>query len=495
MRASAKKHAIRLLASAVWAVGSCLVVACAGPGSDAGRAPVQPYPTARRSPDEAAAKAAALASVEPAAVAPADRAAYFEAVPRTARAAREASRRQEAGDPDEPDAEALRKVLLLAQLLGTSDPELSRRVRAWLFERTGDFVEAYTSQTARVLSSAPTSPWHRSEAAWGSWVMAQLPTMTEDEAARIVRGVTGYLPQGVKAFPTVDRFTLGLAIADLWAKEGHPQVDRNRPAFENVVCSVEDDYGKLGSYCGGGKGWWYQEALSSDALTHRLAEAVLARKDPSLTAAVILGVGTTPKTLAVLSDFERDANAWRDAILAVSRVNDFHWLQDWLIPELRRVWRSHPAWRGVVLYALAQASGEHAEDDREQYGLVDFLHFSRDFEGGATRADFTSFLDQSPRALELARWIMPARTKGWSVVDLVLPRLDAYFELPRNLPARSPPGPGFGSLVGFLCYRDHDLAGLARLRAYFAKRAPSHPGDPLNALMDHYTPKECRGRG
>jgi hypothetical protein len=476
----------------VAAIGTCVVVGCGGPETDAGRDPVQTPPPPSR--EELAAKTAALASLEPTAVAPPDRAAYFDALTHVT-ASRRNGEHPEAGSPDEPDPDVVRKVLALSQVVGTSDARLASRIREWLYDRVSDFLQAYAYETAKVLASPPTSRWRQSEAAWGSWAMAQLPTMTEQEAGKLNYGVSAYVPDGVKAFPTLDRFSVGLSIADLWVRAGHPEVDRNRSAFENVVCAVHNDYGKLSAYCGGGRAWWYREALSSDVLTHRLAAAVVARHDPPLTTAVTLGIGTSPKTLAVLTDFEQDAGVWRDALLAISRVDDLHWLQDWLVPDLRRIWKSRVSWRGVVLYALAEASGKYADEQHEQHGVVDWAHFSRNFEGGVNRADFATFLDQSPRSLELARWVMPVRTKGWSVVDVVLPRLDGYFALPHDVPAGAPPGPGFDSVVAYLCYRDHDMMGLAKLRAYFAKRAPAHPGDPLNTLMDHYTTKDCRGRG
>ena len=159
----------------------------------------------------------------------------------------------------------------------------------------------------------------------------------------------------------------------------------------------------------------------------------------------------------------------------IARVDDAHWLQDWLVPELKKKWRAQPSWRGTILYARSRrASGEYP-DDNEAHGLIDWTHFARDFEGGVTRNDFASFLTQSPSALELARWLLAARTKGWSTVDVILPDLDAYFALPKD-DHYAPRGAGFASIPGYLCHHDHDLAGIAKLRDYFTKRAASHSG-------------------
>ena len=82
-------------------------------------------------------------------------------------------------------------------------------------------------------------------------------------------------------------------------------------------------------------------------------------------------------------------------------------------------------------------------------------------------------------------------TAGWDPIDLVLPRLDGYFGSPhrdRDFPVG---GDGFWSFVSALCSERHDEAGLAKLRAYFRARAPSHPGDRLNTSMDSWPPGRC----
>jgi hypothetical protein len=487
----------------VLSLASVLTASAACGGSARTPPPGPPAGYARSERADEAAKAAAddaLAATEPGAVQPKDRKAYFDALTRYVRRTSYGRSQSETGAPKEPDPEVLRKVLVL-EPLASGDPALAapiqdssvaslpRRIHEWLFKRGDDFLQAYAFEPAKVLSPE-SSRWHQAEAAWVAWVGRQLPTVNEVDAQTLTYYMGQSRRDGVPQFPGLDRFAVGLAIVDLWVRLGHPEVDRGRP-FESVVCQVNNNYGKLSSWCGGGEGWWYAEALATDQSAHRLARVVLERKDPLLTVSVSLGIGTSPRTLVVLNDFEQDPTIWRDALLAISRGEDQGFLRDWLIPDLRRVWKSRPAWRPVILYALAQASGEYADEQHEEHGLVGFGHFSQQFEGGVSRGDFAAFLQQAPRALELARWLLPARTKGWSVADVVLPQLDAYFALPRD--AWAPRAPGFASLVGYLCYREHDLAGLAKLRAYFEKRAPSHPGDPLNAMMDHYGPKECRG--
>jgi hypothetical protein len=432
----------------------------------------------------------ALAALEPTAVAPGDRRDYFFAVINTPRSNTSEPLTPE---PRTPDAEAIRKVLWLEQLVGPADPVLTGRIRDWMVHQGSDFLSAYVNETSKVLALPPSSPWHRAEAAWGAWLTAHVSTFTEQEAQAVGYAISyGGQATGVQQFPGVDRFAFALSVADMWIREGHPGLrDHNYPASEDIVCSVENDYGKLSSYCEDGHGWWYKLALQTDADTQRLTQAVLVRKDAMLTQAVALGIGLSPKTLDILKVWEQDPGVWRDALLAIARENDWHWMRDWLFPEMRRVWAAHPPWRGTILYALAMAAGEFADNGKEFECNVAFDHFAHDFAGGVTRTDFASFLDQAPRAIEFARWLMPDRVKGWSVADVIVPKLDAYFALPENSPPDSPRGPGFGALEGFMCYQDHDLADLAKLKAYFDRRAPSHPGDRLNTLMSDYATR-CR---
>jgi hypothetical protein len=471
------------------------LAACAGASGDESRARDAHRSHADESPEDEAREARAargrqLAGLEPSAVAPADRAAYFGAVS-SIRSTEDRSAPPNP-DPDTPNPEAIRKVLLLDSIVGASDPALAAQVREWLIRAAGDFAQAYANQTAKVLASPPSSSWHRAEAAWVAWLSARLATLTEDEVVAVAYDVFGdRQAPAVRWFPGLDRFAFGLAVADLWIREGHPGLtDHNFPASEHFVCSVQNDYGKLSSWCEDGGGWWYRRALASDADTKRLAEAVLARKDAPLTRAVAVGIGLSPKTLDVLHTWEKDAGVWRDALLVVAREDDWHWMRDWLMPEMKRVWTDHPPWHGAILYALAMASGQYPDEGAGE--VIDaYNRFLHDVAHGVTRDDFASFLDQTPRAIEFARWAMNERTKGWSVADVILPRLDAYFALPEGVPEGSPTGPGFASIVGHMCYRDHDVAGLAKLKAYFDKRAPSHPGDRLNVMMDSYGPKVC----
>jgi hypothetical protein len=433
----------------------------------------------------------ALAATEPAAVAPADRRAYFDAVTQTRRSTLRGAHAP-MGEPTEPNADDVQKILALAPLVGASDPELDARIRAWLFACMKDYAQAYAFQNANVRASPAGGGWHRTEAAWVRWLMAQLPTLTEPEANDVVWTLMGHVPEGVDAYPGLDRLALGAAVVDLWTRSGRPKADRSRVAYETVVCPVYSQYGRLYSSCGG-RSWWYREAIANDTSARRLARFVLERKDPELTVNGSVAIGRTPQTLTFLRDLERDPVVWQRAIIAVANEEaDRTWMQSWMLPELRRVWRSQPAARGAILYALAEASGEHADELPD--GVGGFTHFAREFEGGVTRADFVSFLDQAPRAIELAKWIMPARTKGWSVADILVQRLDAYLALPPDVPAMSPRGPGLERLVGHLCYRDHDMSEIGKLRTYFERRAASHPGDKLNVLVDSFTPAACRAR-
>jgi hypothetical protein len=176
----------RMIRSSVLAALLASAVACAGASHDAptSRHPVGPQgdgdDPAR---GERQARKDALAAAEPDAVAPSERGAYFDAVTGGGTGYRnyEVSARS-SPDPDTPDPERIRKVLRLDQLVGTSDPTLAPRIHAWLVGVAGELMQAYANQTAKVLASPPTSPWHRSEAAWVTWVNSHVTTFSENDA-------------------------------------------------------------------------------------------------------------------------------------------------------------------------------------------------------------------------------------------------------------------------------------------------------------------------
>jgi hypothetical protein len=459
-----------------------LAVGCKGEG---------PPPRASGPSDAHVRTMLAVSAAEPQAVALEERAVYLDAIEQWGGSGGRPSP-AESPEPRRPDMEAVRKVLGLKELVGDSDPALAARIRTWLLARVDELASAYNDDAAKVRALPPTSRWRQIEAGFITWLNRALPTLTEEELGHVewkIEDLVRY-DKGVNAFAGVDRIALGMAAVDLWIRAGHPKPDRNRHLFYSVLCAVEVRSGMLRRSCDS-DGWWYKEQTASEAGTRRLAQAVLARRDRDLARTVAVAMGRTSMTLTFLAEIEKDAALWQTAVIAISSHEERAWTHDFLLPELRRAWKTYPDRRGAILYSVAQAS-THPEAELPVQ-VVGFLNFTRDWGSGVGRTELVAFLDQHPRAIELLAWLMPARTPGWSVVDVLVPRLEAYFALSRDTADDAPRGPGFERIVSVLC-KEHAFGELAKLRTYFERRAPAHPGDRLNMIMDSYTPKTCRAR-
>ncbi|HEX8796136.1 MAG TPA: hypothetical protein VF765_34540 [Polyangiaceae bacterium] len=417
-----------------------------------------------------------FANVDPDAVARADRAAYFEWL---------------GSQPSNPEygPETILKALRLAQLVGTGDAKLSHDIRRWLLDRMDDYARAYWNDTPRVLALPPDAPWHRAEAAWSAWLTATMASLPDDEAGWIVHNAFPPVRDGIRPFPGFDPFDFGLMIADRWAKAGHPTSES--AYYADIVCPIEHDQDDPKGRKNCRDSEWYPYALRTDANTKRLAQALIARRDPVLTRTVFRNVGIH---LPLWRELEPDEPTWHDAALEMGNDED---AGDAPFSELRRLWRAYPARRGVILYMLAASWGntdlpsEYIVNDKVD-DMAAYTKFPSNFDGGITRADFASFLDQGPRAAGMSQWLMPWLTKGWSPVDLLLPHLDAYFQLPANERSRAGQSDPFTGTVLYVCKR-MGQSEFAKLWAYHLKRdAARRPGDALDTSLAGVTPKDCR---
>ncbi len=436
-----------------------------------------------------------FANVEPDAVAPADRAAYFEWLDSGgADVAWRASMRSQLQHPSQPTEPrygpgTIQKVLRLAQLAGGGDPKLAADIRKWLLGLMDDYVGAYWNDSASILGLPPDAPWHRAEAAWSTWLASTMSSLPDDEVGSIVHYAFSPVRDGVRAFPGFDPFAYGLMIADRWARAGHPTSES--AYYTDVVCPVKYDANDPRGRTVCRDSEWYPYVLRTEESTKRLAQALVARRDPVLTRTIFRTVGTN---LALWRELEADEPTWHDATL--ERANDQE-QGDAPVSELRRLWRTYPARRGVILYMLATSWGntdlpsEYIVNDKVD-DMARYTRFPSSFDGGVTRADFASFLEQGPRAVGMSQWVMPYLTKGWSPVDLLLPRLDAYLLLPEDERRRAGQSDPFLGTVLYVC--KHEPQGeFAKLWAYHQKReAARKPGDALDSSLGGLTPKECK---
>lgn len=419
---------------------------------------------------------------------PAERRGYFEFL---------TNRRDRAHDPREPrepDADAVVAAVALSSLVGSSDPRLAADVRAWLMNAVQDFASAYNHDGDRIAALPAWSRWRRAEASWVAWANARLPTMTDEEKLALVesvfvraRGTDGVVRAAAFAFPGLDRFALGLSVADAWIRAGHPRGSGQPPAqldlFAAVVCPRSVSPDGTAFFEGRCDYVWYRDALDDAATTRRLTDALLARKDFELVDAAFTAVEFMPADgdkLASLFSLARALDAddaeWRRA---------FHVIADNLaeagdgprwVDEARRQW-GHPARHGALLYALAQVD-RYGDSDKVGWG-----RFAGTFGAPVAARDFAAYLDEGARAMSLAHVVWPALSPGWSRAAVLVAHLDAYLADPaaRRYDSQDP-GRALGAISQRLC-AEGALADMAQLRGYFQQRIATHPGEDYASMF------------
>jgi len=391
--------------------------------------------------------------------------------------------------PRSPDIAALRQVVRLAELVGSSDGALAADIRAWLLQQVGEFADAYNGEADLVLASAASSPWHRAEAAWVAWLNAHLGSLGDEEKTKLVqhvfvraRGSDGHQHAARWAFPGFDRFAFGLSIADQWLRTGRVS-DGAMPASLRdlvgaIVCPRSVDERGVAFFAGRCDYVWYEDALDDATSTRRFLDALLARKDPRLVEAAFAAIDYMPSgddklatLFALARSLEGDETCWRAAFRVIADERAEGGDADRFMDEARRIWRSGPSRHGVLLYALAQVDRYGSHDK------VGWDRFADLFGQSLGPQDFAAYLDEGVRAVSLAEVPWPALGRGWSRAAVVLPRLDAYLADARAKQYDSgDPSRAVGNLARKLC-EEGNVADMAQLASYFERRLAGHPGE------------------
>ena len=411
-----------------------------------------------------------------------------------ARRARRA--KQDASSPATPDPEVLLRVLDLSSAVGGSDPLLARELRKWLLHEAPEFASAYQGNAAdRLAALQPSSAWRRAETAWVAWLNSVSSSLTDEEKLELSRAifVKSRAPDGVyrtspTAFPGFDRFGFGLAVADQWARAGHPRGgslgEAQRELYGAIVCphTVGRDGSK--SFIARCDYAWYDSALDDPATMKRLADALLARKDADLVGTALTAISYAPRqddklsTLFALAHaLDADSAVWSAAFRVIADERAQAGDADRWVDEAGRYWIAHPPRHGTLLYALVQL------DRYENHDKVGWKRFAGKFGGPVDSGDFASFVDHGVRAMSLAYVLWPALSRGWSRAGVLVPRLDAYLADPgARLYDHGDPDGALRRIAERLC-AEGGVGDMEQLRAFLVKRALSHPGEDYASIF------------
>jgi hypothetical protein len=110
----------------------------------------------------------------------------------------------------------------------------------------------------------------------------------------------------------------------------------------------------------------------------------------------------------------------------------------------------------------------------------------------ATETDFAGFLDQSAMAPGYAASVWPALTAGWSRAAVIVPRLDRFLGLERNVCTMAMASRSVDGIVSRMC-DDHAAKDIAQMHAYLERRVSTHASEQkdLETLLYRTTPGHC----
>jgi hypothetical protein len=387
---------------------------------------------------------------------------------------------------------AIERVVRLSAVLGSSDPALASEVRRWLFARANDMVSPTPKEDAPDLL--------RTRAAWVSWLDGVLPGATAAEKLEVARAVYG---QGWAAgkgnrdneLSGFDAFAFGLAVVDAWIAAGHPTTrapgEPSSDLVDLVVCPpIYEHDGRL-SREDGNFSPWVRRAFFGDTDLRRLVDALAARGDAALTAAVVYNLPSldrVPVRARFLRELERHPRAWQVAMLRLIAEERSEGCDEGLFEEANHVWREVPELRGTALHVIA------CKEARWR-GVSDpfFVELPRRYGQSVGAPLFASFLDDGTDAMKLADVVWPAMSKGWSRVAVLLPRLDAFLSDPKVLAgADGEPMQTLLAIGARLC-EDGETAEIARLHEALAARARNDASRAraLAKVLEETSPGRC----
>jgi hypothetical protein len=271
--------------------------------------------------------------------------------------------------------------------------------------------------------------------------------------------------------PELDRVRLALAFF-----EQRPPTDEGEfDAFDQALCVYEEKQGKIerNRSCADVYGFLTETDARSEQLVLALAKV---KRRELLIAALVNAEKHMPSLLAAL---ERKGGAlYADALHMLVDLDSYKFRDQVYVlrAEVTRVWPKRADLRPILLRLIALDYAKSGYRDEQFAKLPDEF-------GPLDAALFAQFLDDSPRAVELAPQMWPALRNVAIPFEIVAPRLDRLIEK-RGLEASKT----IAALVRRAC-EAKDLEGLRVIQVVLQKRA--HAGDK-DALAMVLTARDCK---
>ncbi len=415
-----------------------------------------------------AATTARFADREPESVPPAEQRAYYQYLA--------GSHGRVPGGEKERTADHL---LRLTRLLRLYDPIADAALRVELRHRLAQFA----SNLWQLHDSANPAAWASAHDLYVRWANARAAEFEPTDRRAIAEAFFNEFrdPQLVllQGFDVV-RFATPALQAFAAADGDDRQQGDMRAVIDRVVCPANREGNRVS--LGGCNGALYSLVSAQSGAAARFASIAASLKNAHVTETLALNLlfhVSTPAALGFVDALD-DASA-ADAVRGLADFPGWNprYYQGGSRPGLpldpngyvawvRAAWKSRPALRGALLYALTQL--DDAREDSVPWGrLPAFL-------GSAIGAqELDSFLDQSPRTFWNLETISKGLSLGWSRSRVLLPRFERWLA---DFAAHDD---GSGSraaisehIVSVLC-QGHDPSEVAALQSFVRSRVESFP--------------------
>jgi hypothetical protein len=334
------------------------------------------------------------------------------------------------GGSSVPEWVGTERMVRLAAVVGSSDPQLASGIRTWLFARAKDIIEVRKAPPSVAADLAYVRP------AWIEWARGALPAATPREKLDFAHALFarhdssyGYEASAEDPLPGFDGVAFGLAIADEWRAAGHPTAtppgDDRAQLFDFVLAPPYlDPRGKL-TRRNNDRSPWIAYAVADSARRERLFDALTKRSDPVLTTAVFYNrpyPRDAAKPNELLASLERSPQTWRHAVLTLITLQRSEGCNALLEEAANHAWAAAPSVRGTALHVLACKQVRRRGTSDKYFGEEFAKLYGAPIDAGV----FKNFLEDGPDAMKLVEVVWPALAKGFSRVALIAPKLEGF---------------------------------------------------------------------
>lgn len=361
------------------------------------------------------------------------------------------------------------------QLVKSSDEQLAREARAWLFDVALDRLRgAYQQHLPSITAEPPSSPFAIAERELVAWLNDEQAAMSLQERGKVAASIwlvdfRGADPSRIadRPFPGFDRLSFSFTTIDLWIAAGHPEKPSELHEFVEPVKVVwNNGHVTFAGPTSTGSSpalffrWLFADAGRMDVL----ARAVQHRADDLFTATAFHQASERldrPGYLRFLRGFERFPDQWKIGAYIIHQSSQRAPLETF--EEGRRLWRDVPFARGYALFWFLQRGRVASFSERDWQDAV-AGHETDD-------SDYAAYLDIGVPAIEGLPEIWPALPRHGRVRALV-GRIDVLLD--RDPTIADKVAPTFASIARKLCVEGSPE--ITELHAWAVAQRAKRPG-------------------